>query len=106
MLADSVLNRTPMGKRTEVVLDGYDPSRYLTRVQSKSLMEDDEFDSVIASHEITPELLFRADAHGFFADRRHRLIGMVEYAMDKQIIRDVDDSDYTGGDEGPGAFAR
>ncbi|MDR7329183.1 GmrSD restriction endonuclease domain-containing protein [Corynebacterium guangdongense] len=106
VLADSVLNRTPMGKRTEVVLDGFDPSRYLTRVRSKSLMEDDEFDSVIASHEITPELLFRADARGFFEDRLQRMIGMVEHAMAKPVLRDVEGSDYTSGVEGPGAFAR
>ncbi len=105
VLADSVLNRTPMGKRTEVVLDGYDPSRYLTRVQSKSLMEDDEFDSVIASHEITPELLLRPDAGAFFEERLQSMIGIVEHAMSKPVIRDVEGSDYTSGDEGPGAFA-
>ncbi|HZK32832.1 MAG TPA: DUF262 domain-containing protein, partial [Corynebacterium sp.] len=48
VLADSILNRTPMSKRTEVVITGYDPARYLVRVQSKSLMENDEFRATLA----------------------------------------------------------
>ncbi len=104
VLADSVLNRTPMGKRTEVVLDGYAPSRYLLRVQSKSLMEDGEFDAVLATHELDPALLRESDIAAFLADRRDRLVRVVEHAMGKPVIRDVDDADLAGGDEGPDAF--
>lgn len=88
-LADSVLNRTPMGKRTEVVLDGYGPSRYLLRVQSKSLMEDSEFDTVLATHELDPQLLREGDFTAFLADRRARLLRVVEYAMGKPVVRDL-----------------
>lgn len=105
VLANSVLNRTPMGKRTEVVLDGHSPERYLPRVQSKSIMEDAEFDSVLASHELEPELLTSKTAYQFFADRRERFVGIVEYALDKAVIRDVDEANLSGGEEGPQAFA-
>ncbi|RNE48348.1 GmrSD restriction endonuclease domain-containing protein [Corynebacterium alimapuense] len=104
VLADSVLNHTPMGKRTEVILDGYSPARYLRRVQSKSLMEDSEFDTVLSSHELNASLLYQGDVRNFLRDRRARFLGMVEYAMNKPVIRDVDDADYSGGDEGPNAF--
>ncbi|SER80533.1 hypothetical protein CCYS_06485 [Corynebacterium cystitidis DSM 20524] len=87
-LAVSVLNRTPMGKRTEIMLDGGEPKRYLRRIQSKSIMEDDEFDAVLATHELQPEHLFGTQCHEFFEDRRERFVGMVEYAMDKPVIRD------------------
>ena len=106
VLANSVLNRTPMGKRTEVVLDGHSPERYLPRVQSKSIMEDAEFDSVLASHDLDPELLTAKTAHQFFADRRERFVGIVEYALNKQVVRDVDEANLSGGEEGPQAFAR
>ena len=105
VLANSVLNRTPMGKRTEVVLDGHSPERYLPRVQSKSIMEDAEFDSVLASHELQPELLTSKSAYQFFADRRERFVGIVEYALNKAVIRDVDEANLSGGEEGPQAFA-
>ncbi|MDO5031472.1 DUF262 domain-containing protein [Corynebacterium sp.] len=106
VLAESILNRTPMGKRTEVVLDGYSPERYLPRVQSKSIMEDREFDEVLASHELDPELLTASKAAQFFQDRRSRFVGIVEYALDKPVIRDVDEANLAGGEEGPEAFAR
>lgn len=101
---DSVLNRTPMGKRTEVVLNGSAPSRYLTRLQSKSLLEDADFDAVLAGHELDPQLLEASEAAEFFADRRHRLVGLIELAIDKPVVRDVDDRDLSAGEEGPGAF--
>lgn len=104
-LVNSMLNRTPMGKRTEIVIHGYDPSRYLTRLQAKSIMEDDEFDQLLATHELDPALLHASDAPAFFEDRRERMIGMVEYAIGRHVYRDVDSSDLRGGAEGPDAFA-
>lgn len=106
VLAESVLNRTPMGKRTEVVIEGNSPARYLPRVQSKSIMEDPEFDQVLASHDLDPELLHAAKAEEFFIDRRERFVGIVEHALGKSVIRDVDEEDLAGGEEGPQAFAR
>lgn len=91
-LAKSVLNHTPMGKRTEVVIDGHSPARYLSRVQSKSILEDAEFDTVLASHELNPELLLQADFDGFIRDRRERFIGMIEHAMGKPAIRSTRNS--------------
>nr|VDG63827.1 Uncharacterized conserved protein [Streptococcus thermophilus] len=87
-LAGSVLNRTPLGKRTENVMEGNDPKRYLSRLQSKAIMEDDEFDALLATHEIEPEYLFTSNWQAFFADRRERLLGMIEYAMNKPAQRD------------------
>ena len=95
-----------MGKRTEVVLDGYAPERYLPRVQSKSIMEDAEFDEVLSSHELDIDLFRSTRAQKFFIDRRERFVGIVEYALDKQVIRDVDEANLSGGEDGPQAFAR
>ena len=67
-------------------------------------MEDSEFDAVLAGHFLDPELLHKAQVEEFFADRRQRLIDMVEYAMGKQATRDVVESDLHGGEEGPNAF--
>lgn len=106
VLADSVLNRTPMGKRTEVVVDGFGPDRYMARVQAKSLLDDSEFDTVLASHNVDVQLLRTARFADFLADRRRRFIGMVEHAMGKEVYRDVDEENYAAGVEGPEAFSR
>lgn len=87
-LADSVLNRTPMGRRTDVVIEGNEPKRYLSRLQSKSLLEDDEFDAMLEGHEMDPELVLASNWEGFVADRRERFVGMIEYAMDRAAERD------------------
>ncbi|WP_018295728.1 GmrSD restriction endonuclease domain-containing protein [Corynebacterium lubricantis] len=89
-LAHSVLNLTPMGKRTEIVVDGGEPKRYLRRIQAKSIMEDDEFDDVLSTHEMEPSYLFSSNWKAFFQDRWERFLGIVEYAMDKPVIRDVE----------------
>lgn len=104
VLFNSVLNHTPMGRRTEDLIDNSSPMRYLPRVQSKSLMEDSEFDAVLASHLLDPELLYQGKADDFFVDRRHRLLDMVEQAMGKPAVRDVVETDLHGGEEGPNAF--
>ncbi|GAB3076100.1 DUF262 domain-containing protein [Corynebacterium aquatimens] len=84
-LAHSVLNRTPLGRRTEAVMEGGDPKRYLSRLQSKAIMEDEEFDSLLSTHELVPEYLFSSNWQAFFDDRLTRFRGMIEYAMDKPV---------------------
>lgn len=87
-LAASVLNRTPLGRRSESVMEGGDPKRYLSRLQSKAIMEDDEFDAMLSTHELEPEYLFTSNWQAFFADRRDRFVGMIEYAMNKPVTRE------------------
>ena len=106
VLAESVMNYTPMGKRTEVVLDGFAPDRYLPRVQSKSIMEDRQFDEVLASHDMNLNYLRASQPREFLADRRQRFLDIVEYALGKPVIRDVDEANLFGGEEGPQAFDR
>ncbi len=89
-LAQSVLNRTPLGRRTEAVMEDAAPKRYLSRLQSKAIMEDDEFDAVLATHELEPDYLITSDWQSFFIDRRDRLVGIIEYAMDKKVVCDLD----------------
>ena len=105
ILANSVLNRTPMSRRTHVMVEESSPARYLYRVQSKSLLNDDDFDAVLETHLVDPKLLFQANAPKFFTDRRHRLLKMIEEAMGMTAIHDVDETDLHAGEEGPGAFA-
>ncbi|WP_080795251.1 GmrSD restriction endonuclease domain-containing protein [Corynebacterium pacaense] len=104
VLADSVLNRTPMGRRTEVVIGDTPPSRYLARVQSKSLMGDEEFDQMLTTHLLRAEDLHSSDTAAFFSDRRSRFLQMIQEAIGKPVVRDVDENHLSGGADGPDAF--
>lgn len=106
VLCSSVLNRTPMGRRTHVMVEGASPARYLVRMQSKSLMDDAEFDQVLATHLAEPHALFAGQAEEFFSDRRSKFLTMIEEAMGTAAIRDVDEGDLTAGEEGPLAFEK
>ncbi|QDZ42422.1 DUF262 domain-containing protein [Corynebacterium sp. sy039] len=105
VLAQSVLNRTPMSRKTHVVVEHSSPSRYLYRLQAKSLLSDAEFDEVLETHLLDPQSLFTDRAEEFFRDRRQRLTEMIEHAMGHPAVRDVDESDLSAGEEGPNAFA-
>ncbi|AZA13387.1 DUF262 domain-containing protein [Corynebacterium choanae] len=104
VLSTSVLNRTPMSAKTDTLIGETAPQRYLPRLQGKSLLDDAEFDEVLSGHLLDPKLLFAQDAQAFFIDRRKRLLKMVQEAMGREAIRDVDEQDLTGGEEGPSAF--
>ena len=106
VLEESVLNLTPMARRTEVVRAGTSPARYLARLMGKSLMDQTQFNKVLATHLLDPELLQAGEPFKFFADRRERFVKMVEEAMGKEVIHDVDESDLRGGFEGPDAFLK
>ncbi len=91
-LAESVLNRTPMGIRTKMLIEDNGPRRYLPRLQSKSLLEDDEFDAMIAAHLMDPAPLMASDPAVFLRDRLERLTGVIEYSMGKPAVRDAGDT--------------
>ncbi len=102
----SILNRTPMGARTHDIIGDYSPQRYLARVQAKSLLDNEEFDQVLASHCLNPQLLHEGNAVEFFNDRRARFLRMIEHAIGKAADHDVNDADLSAGYEGPGAFGK
>ena len=88
-LAESVLNRTPLGLRTKVLMEGNGPKRYLPRLQSKSLLEDAEFDEMVAGHQIAPAALAASAHQEFFRDRLARFTDIIEYSMGKPAHRDL-----------------
>lgn len=89
-LGTSVLNRTPMGIRTRVLIEGNGPKRYLPRLQSKSLLDDAEFDAMLAGHEMDPALVSASDYQGFFSDRLARFTAAIEHAMGREVVRDLE----------------
>ena len=78
-----------MGIRTHTVIESNEPKRYLPRLQSKSLLDDAEFDAVIEGHEINPAHLLNSNWDAFVEDRKRRFLGIIEYSMDKPALRDV-----------------
>jgi hypothetical protein len=88
-LCDSIVNKTAIGAKPNRMIGGRAPSLYLTTLEKKAEISQDQIDEILRSHRIAPEHLRSDDFHGFFKDREEALIQIVEESMGKKVIRDV-----------------
>ena len=92
---ESIINKTPLAKKTNIRLRGDSPAVYIDRLDAKGLSAE-QVDAQIATHAIDPAFLRSGDFDGYFQDRRRRLVDLIESAMGKSVVRDWDvDSEST-----------
>lgn len=84
---DSIINKTPLSKSTNIRLRGDSPAIYMKRLDGKNLTPE-QVDAQISTHAIDPALLRAGDFEAFFEDRRRRLVELIEQAMLKPVARD------------------
>ncbi len=87
---DNVINKTPLGYRTNRTIGGVAPSKYLARLAEGRLspkgavidppIESGALDSYIASHAIPVARLRADDFAGFMAERRTALLTLIAEA--------------------------
>jgi hypothetical protein len=82
-----IINKTPLSSRTNRIVSGDAPSKYLVRLQKRAEVEDDEFQNILNSHVLSPEFLYNDDFIGFFNDRKKKILQRIEKAMNKTIPR-------------------
>ena len=98
-VADSVVNKTAIDARTNKIIGGDAPSRYLTRLEENDGIDPAELDAIVESHGIDPLVLRRGDFAHFFTLRFEHLVAQIEEAMGKPANRSAE------GDEIPFAPA-
>ncbi|MFA6101597.1 MAG: DUF262 domain-containing protein [Victivallaceae bacterium] len=86
---NSIINKTPLSGRTNRIVSGDAPSKYLARVKSNAGVTDEEFNSILKSHVLEPDYLYNDDFKGFFADRKEQILKKIEFATGKKISRDA-----------------
>jgi hypothetical protein len=101
-LRESIVNKTPLGKKTNIQLGGLSPKDYMLKLDGNGL-DPEEVDAVIRTHAIDPASLRAGDFDDYVSSRRNALVGVIEAAMGKQVNRDWDDGDPHDA-EGPEAF--
>ncbi|ESQ74507.1 DUF262 domain-containing protein [Asticcacaulis sp. AC402] len=88
---DTVVNKTPLGARTNRILGGIAPSRYLDRLEKghgdAPPIERGRLDAFLNSHGIHPDLLRADDFDAFMADREQRLLTLISRATGHPIVR-------------------
>jgi hypothetical protein len=101
---NSVVNKTPLSKRSNIEIGGDAPSVYLRRIEKKHGLSEAQLDDILRTHLIEPDHLRRNDFDGFFRARMGVLADTIGDAMGKPVIRN-EGSNEQEFDAGEGAEA-
>ena len=93
---DSIVNKTPLASRTNRIVGGEAPSRYLAKLRKTFELPDERLDEILRSHLIDPTCLAADDFDAFFAAREEALLSLIETAMGKTIVRTAREEEPTG----------
>ena len=83
---DSVVNKTPLSKLSNILISGDAPSVYLKRIETKNGLTSERLDSILRSHLIDPDLLRADDFQGFFDARLKALSNLISGALGKAVV--------------------
>lgn len=88
-LRESIVNKTPLAKSTNISLGGVSPKEYMGRLDAQG-SDREQVDGFIRTHAIDPATLRSGDFDGFFEFRSGALLDLIESAMGKPVARQVD----------------
>jgi len=86
---DCIINKTPLSARTNRIISGDAPSRYLPRIKKHAEVDDAEFESILKTHVLDPNHMLKDDFDSFFEDRKEQILKRIESAIGKTIARDL-----------------
>lgn len=94
---DTIVNKTPLTAKTNRIIGGSAPSRYLGSLrEAGSISDDAALDALVASHAIEPRLLRADEFTAFYAARRERLLGLIQESMGHNVYRGAGADEATG----------
>jgi hypothetical protein len=105
---NSIINKTPLSKLSNISISGDAPSIYLERIEKEQGISNEELDDILRTHLIDPAHLRTDDFEAFFSARSNALAGLVSQAMGKPVVEEhgmnekeiaADDSVETANDE-------
>jgi hypothetical protein len=91
---NSIVNKTPLSKKSNIAISGDAPSVYLKRIQDKQGISADKIDDILRTHFIEPSFLRSDDFEGFFNARMDRLAQIVAEAMGKPVVQSDGSDEY------------
>ncbi len=105
---NSIVNKSPLFKRSNISISGHAPSVYLKRIEEEQGLSASDLDDILRSHLIDPVHLRNDDFDAFMAARTVALSGLIASAMGKSVVeehgnnereRGLDDDDNAEDDE-------
>lgn len=83
---NSIVNKSPLSKQSNIAIGGAAPSVYLARLETKHGIRPSDLDKILRTHLIEPELLRADDFDGFFEERMRALSDLIGPAMGKPVV--------------------
>ena len=83
---DAVVNKTPLSKKSNILISGDAPSVYLKRIETKHGLSPARLDEILRTHLIEPEFLRRDDFEGFCDARLKALSTLISGALGKAVV--------------------
>jgi hypothetical protein len=96
-LMDSVVNKTPLSKRTNIQVGKKAPSIYLALIEDRDGIDAEALDAILMTHVIDPTILRHDDFERFYEARFEQLLQRIESAIGKQIAREPSESTVSAG---------
>lgn len=84
---DSIVNKSPLSARTNRIIGGEAPSRYLPRIAKDAGVDEATVDATLASHGIAATHLRADDFEAFFEARANALLLLIGRAMGTSVTR-------------------
>jgi len=82
---NSIVNKTPLSKASNIAIGGDAPSIYLRRIEEQEGVSAAMLDEILRSHLIVPEHLRNDDFESFFEARMQALSEIIAEAMEKPV---------------------
>ena len=84
-LWNSVINKTPIYARTNRIIGGVAPSKYISSLERNHHVDPQLLDTYLASHQIDVEAIRADDFNTYFERRRIALLNLIEAATGKPV---------------------
>jgi len=85
---DSIVNKSPLFKRSNITISGSAPSAYLKKIEQAQGISASDLDDILRSHLIDPKHLRNDDFEAFMAARTKALTELIAGAMGKSVVLD------------------
>ena len=83
---DSIINKTPLSKLSNISIGGDAPSVYLKRIETAQRISAEDLDAILRSHLLEPQHLRSDDFDAFYEARTKALTQLVSDAMQKPVL--------------------
>lgn len=85
---NSIVNKTPLSKASNIAISGDAPSVYLKRIERKQGLSPEQLDEMLRTHLVDPQALRTDDFYGAFKARMERLADLVAKATGKPVVEE------------------